>query len=464
MLAPFAVRNPTAFPSCFLMATLGAAPVDATVSIAPESIVRVSLSHLASSNGMSSFSCLPPHGAHSQPPSCGLLYVLQIPSFLFLFFIIAFCVVGQYTAVLLMRVKLQYHPDVTSYEGAARAISGPKFALFTRVLIITVWWSLLIVFLVGTADALKLLVRAGSKGLCQWQWTLIVLGAMVIPVQLTSLTQISWLAVPSSAAIVAAVIVVCVSLLLETDLSKFGSATLAGPIPFANFESFLVFMSAFSTVVFSYAGNTVFLELIHEMKRPEDFGKTVTLSYSIMVATYIFMMVVGYGVLGQRASKIGFIPDAVKTYAVRVVLGVLVSFHTAVAYLIISNPLHHTLYTFFFAKFPIEEGGIPARLRWLLMTLLVLTINFILGNAIPFFDSLLNLIGALLLGPAMLFFPAFFYTQACHNHATEISTFDKVCCYSLMYVITPLFVILCTMAAIDSIMTALKTAIIPFSC
>ena len=108
-----------------------------------------------------------------------------------------------------LRRRLQT-PDT---RDLATATGGRRFGTFTRVVIIVYWGSLLPYFLLATADSFKLI---GHTSLCQWQWSLVTAALLLIPAQLQTLHQISYLTAPSSLAIVVA-LALCFAGILGDD-------------------------------------------------------------------------------------------------------------------------------------------------------------------------------------------------------------------------------------------------------
>lgn len=63
--------------------------------------------------------------------------------------------------------------------------------------------------------------------------------------------------------------------------------------------TFLGGMAAVSTVVFSYSGTPAFFNVIGEMKRPQDYDRSLYICQSIVTATYLTIGIVVYYYCGQ---------------------------------------------------------------------------------------------------------------------------------------------------------------------
>ncbi len=121
--------------------------------------------------------------------------------------LLTFAFASTYAGMLLARVRNDYYPRCSSYADMAYAIAGPRFGLFTRCMIISGWIMLLPYFLIATADSLRVIFHKEAS-LCTWQWTVVVAALLLPPLQLTTLTSISYLTWPSSAAILVAVVLI----------------------------------------------------------------------------------------------------------------------------------------------------------------------------------------------------------------------------------------------------------------
>ena len=123
------------------------------------------------------------------------------------FALLIFAFASTYAGVLLARVRNDFHPKCSSYAELAYAIAGRRFGLFTRCMVVSGWVMLLPYYLIGTADSLRVLFQADAV-LCTWQWTSIVALLLLLPLQLTTLTSISYLTWPSTLAILIAILLI----------------------------------------------------------------------------------------------------------------------------------------------------------------------------------------------------------------------------------------------------------------
>jgi amino acid permease len=169
--------------------------------------------------------------------------------------LLVFAFAAFYSGVLLSKVKQKY-PDIKSYSDAAMKI-GPTFGMITKICIISNWGALLIYFVIATVSSLSMITDQYDGVLdCQWQKSLVACLLLLIPVQCRDFHAISFLALPSTIAIIVVVILVLEN--ISSRGNQFGEDTEAG---LKSDLSFLEVFSSFSVFVFAYQGQSIFFEL-----------------------------------------------------------------------------------------------------------------------------------------------------------------------------------------------------------
>jgi vesicular inhibitory amino acid transporter len=191
--------------------------------------------------------------------------------------VLGFSFAGIYSGVLLSRVKNEFHGKAVSYAEMAETVSGPRFGGFTRVMVIINWALGLPYYLLAATDAFRIIFPGAS--LCTSQWTIIVCAILIGPCQLQTLHAISYLTAPSTGAIVLAIIMTVVGLGQEED-GAFGEGTTGGLQPGLKF---LGVFNSLTAVIFAYGGQSIFLEIMSEMKDTTEFPKACTASYVFML-------------------------------------------------------------------------------------------------------------------------------------------------------------------------------------
>ena len=366
---------------------------------------------------------------------------------------VLFGLTAIYSGVLLARVRNDFFPEATSYADLAHLMVGPVFGSFTRGAIIVTWALLLPYYLLCITNSL--LLAFPRAPLCFWQWTLVVEACLLVPLQLRSLHLISYLSAASVAAMVIAVALILGS--LACDTSGAGGHSLW---PAAD-TSFLQKYSNAGTFIFAYQGQSMFLEIMREMRLPRHFSRAVLTANGAMVLTYTLAVVVGYGARGDRVA--GFLPDSLDEGPLRAIVAALLSFHVADAYIITGQPLHRTLHL---AAFPAtaDAAGAAAAAHWLCVTVGMLCFSFVVANAIPFFDDFQNLLGTLTGTPILFGWPAFFYIRGCHLFNRRVSWADLALCALYLAICLPLFTVLGTINSVQDIVADWSKNGPPFAC
>ena len=137
----------------------------------------------------------------------------------------------------------------------------------------------------------------------------VAVACVYVPSQFTTLTYISYLSIPSTLAIITAIILIIVEL-FQMQTGSFGANTTVGVVWDNNVDgakAFFSFYVSFSSFVFAYQGQDMFVEIMHEMKDQREAAKAVTTSYMVMTACYLITTILAYGAAGKGLP--GYLPD-----------------------------------------------------------------------------------------------------------------------------------------------------------
>ena len=376
---------------------------------------------------------------------------------------------SSYSGSAIARVKNEFYTYADGYADLAHATGGPAFGLFARLFIVFNWSMLCPYYLISIGSAIKNTFQGVS--VCNWVWSLISVALVWLPSQFTTLKYVSYLAIPSAAAIVLAALMIIAQLLLESD--GFGKHTSAGTPPTApgksDFAAFLTTYSAFSSIVFAFQGQDMFCEMIHDMEDQSQAIQAVTTSYILMGSNYLFMTTMAYGAKGSTVAD--FLPDALPPGPTKSVVNLLVAFHVIVAYVITSNVACKVFYSVLFKSTPLSHASTKPwseswtiRARWLLLTSFLSIFAFIIANLIPAFGAFQGLLGAFCAAPIVFGFPALFLYLGHRHHDRPMPKRDVAICSLFCFVLMPSMMALGTFGAVYDMMDALKTAGMPFAC
>lgn len=184
------------------------------------------------------------------------------------------------------------------------------------------------------------------------------------------------------------------------------------------YPTFSMGMVATCTIFVSSAGTSAFLPVISEMREPRDFRKALYTCMAIVTSAYLAFALVVYRWCGQwvAAPSLGSAGDKIKIVAYAVgFIGLWVSaclyLHVAAKYVfvrILRNSKHLQANTM------VHWG------TWLGCTCGLCTIAFVLAEAIPIFNYLVGLTGALCFGPLAIIMPGEFEDEGWYSPARAV--------------------------------------------
>jgi len=218
-----------------------------------------------------------------------------------------------------------------------------------------------------------------------------------------------------------------------------------------------------ASFIFGYQGQDIMLEFMREMQRPSDFRKANVAANGVMVVVYVVVVVIAYHKHGSEVA--GFLPESIAPGVTRNIISALLAFHTVVAYVVCLQPLHRVYHENLFPRSAAAGSGVRAGATWAVVTAGQLIFGFVFANAVPFFDDLQSLIGALTGTPIVFGWPALFYLIGTRLMGQRPSLLDKVLC-SIVFLclMLPVFTVLGTISAVQSIVQDWGNQSAPFTC
>ncbi len=195
----------------------------------------------------------------------------------------------------------------------------------------------------------------------------------------------------------------------EYQLFSVGRADDVESFAFAQNLTFMSACGALTNILYAFAGHWLYFELITVMRRPSQFPKVFLVNGPLQVSLYLLVACSGYWFQGQAAQ--GYFLDNLPKGELYRIASVLLFVHVVVAYLLKSVVLarffHATV-----APGRVDEASWAARVQYGGFALGQLFVGYFVANAIPFFDTLLGLIGGLLSAPISYGLPVMFYLGA----------------------------------------------------
>lgn len=234
-----------------------------------------------------------------------------IPGIILLF---VFFAINLYTGLLLSRVRGRF-PRVLSYGELAGEIGGPTWRYRMDIFMAFYFVSILGGYLLVLAENVQGLFY--QTPMCLLPASLVAMLILVLPTQIRSLTGMAKLSALSAFSIILAVTISLVEVVITgSELAKEeggitgggggGGGGKNGTSEMISLDThwfassnFLEAFSGVTGIVFAYSGQSIYLELMAEMEKPQDFAKALYRSGPFMLVTYLIVSCVGYGYLGD---------------------------------------------------------------------------------------------------------------------------------------------------------------------
>ncbi|CAE6972029.1 pks1 [Symbiodinium sp. CCMP2456] len=169
----------------------------------------------------------------------------------------------------------------------------------------------------------------------------------------------------------------------------------------------MVVLGAATNVVYSYAGQWMYFELMDTMAAPEDFPKSFSIAGPFMLISYLAVACLGYGFGSGSGDLIAGMPHGPMLQAAAAMLFI----HVLIVYLIKSVVLVHFLHGCWKPN-QVDARGLRSYVQHGGLGVLLLLMGFVVSNMVPFFSQLLGIIGGLFAGPIGFLFPITFFLLA----------------------------------------------------
>ncbi|OJJ71437.1 hypothetical protein ASPBRDRAFT_179851 [Aspergillus brasiliensis CBS 101740] len=293
--------------------------------------------------------------------------------------IVAIGALTTYTGYVLGQFKVR-HPQIHNMSDAAEIL----FGAWGRE-IITIAQIIFFVFLMG-AHILTFSIMMNTLTNHAACTILFCLAGTVLTFVLTlsrRLQEVSYLGIISSLSIVIAVMITVVAIGIEA------------PDPRAYAIGHPTLLSGFSAalnIIISFAGHLAFFSFQSELAEPKDFTKALVALQVTDTSLYLVAAVVIYRYAGAGVKS----PALLSTSPVvaKVAFGVAVG-TIVIAGVIIGHVGAKTIYVRLFrGTRRMNERTLVSYGTWVIIVLVLWTIAWVIANAIPVFNDLLNLLAA----------------------------------------------------------------------
>ena len=237
--------------------------------------------------------------------------------------IVTFAVAVYYSGFLLAKVRNRYYKHVLSYGDVAYVIHGTWFERLTRWLLYANWYSLLAYYITALTQSFQEAFWWSADTMCFWTYCLVSVAVLLPFAQLRTFHGISWLSLASTIAIVSGVALFAASYITGDTREDVGFVPPSAQVPK---QTVMSAWNAFSNIIFSFQGQSEFLEMMGEQKDPRQFPKSLALSQSVMTFMYLFTPLIAYSYVGQNVAN--FAVASMPKNPMRIVTGVLIAFHS----------------------------------------------------------------------------------------------------------------------------------------
>lgn len=321
---------------------------------------------------------------------------------------------NQYAGMLLWRTK-QYlvGRPVVAYADVGRELWGEGEEKWCLGLMWVNW-------LLGLGDYLLVLQSTLQAvfydvDLCQPAWGVIVATMLVPLTQARSLHRIRSLSFLHIGCLFVVMVLVLFSLIYEDDHPTTRSHLKPGErpptrrYPERGFVGWVKGLSAMCGFIFAMGEESMYLEMMGEMREVRDFPKALWVGNFIVTAICVLIACTAYWFKGNSVP--GYIMDVLPYNAMRRIANGFLFVQIVITYVIRSQVLSRALHLFI-SPHRANEGTWGAQLEWAGISCTLLSVSYVIANAIPFFSTLSNIIGAISNVPIDFLLPAVFFLQA----------------------------------------------------
>ncbi|KAF0293885.1 Amino acid transporter AVT1A [Amphibalanus amphitrite] len=277
-------------------------------------------------------------------------------------------------------------------EIAFRAF-GKKTRILASVGIFVNQFGGSIVYVLLSAELLEGLVGKDRLTYCVW---ILVVAGVLLPLSFLGSPKDFWF-IGVTALVSTMLAWLCIIIHLSTHYGEtVDDATHTSP----TFETFFLGMSS---LLFSFGGASSFPTIQNDMADRKQFGRSITYGYIALICMYFPMTLLGYLALGDQldADLINSLkPDGFFKSAAQVLFMI----NLSASLLSVISPVYQELE---------DRIGIPLQFGWkrVLFRTGMMAINVLIGETVPSFSKVLDLIGASALTLMTFIMPPILYLR-----------------------------------------------------
>jgi vesicular inhibitory amino acid transporter len=334
-----------------------------------------------------------------------------------LWLLLVFGCLAFYSGVLLWRLR-NFHPDGITYGDLAGLVVGLSGQKIVFGFIYVAFFGTMASYVLACAKTVKAMLY-GVEDLCLPTCTLAVAAVLLPFCQLRSLHEVSYAALFSSLTITGALV-----LILDAALNH-GSSSLGTTSGFVAFGDapFLKAMGASTTAIFAFGGQGLYMETMAEMRRPEEFPKALKLVSVGIFLVYAVVSLACYAALGNETPRMAH--EVIPNGPAKVLASGLIAAHVAMSYVLASQVICRAIHVRTWPE-DVDSGQWAEKRQWMIITSATLAATWFIANAVPNFESLMGLIGAVATAPLTFGAPAIFYAIECGRRGIQVGFLEQV--------------------------------------
>lgn len=341
-----------------------------------------------------------------------------------LFMLLICAPLNLYTGILLVRLR-DHHPTITTYGELGTTLFGENIGIVAYVFLYLHIFFLLGEYMIVMARSIQGIFY--TTDICRPTAGIITMVILVISNQARTLRNIAILSVVSFVTIFI-VLSVCLH-----DIVDRGNVSSDQDV--VRQVSFWNFYGSFSTFVFAWNGQKIYLEIMSEMRNSRDFKKSLYSSHPIILILYIVVVSISYAHQGRETP--GYILDALDFTGTKSFANLMMFFYMQISFTlnmqILSRAIHRRWYPETVNIIKRSSSMFwQAQSQWFMITSGITIATYLLSNLIPFFDDFVELVGSLLSPFLDFLFPCVFYLKTMKNASKKIEEYERVLIYCVI--------------------------------
>jgi len=305
---------------------------------------------------------------------------------------VVFCLLGQCTGKILCKLVVVF-PEASTLGVLAEHLFNRAGIISSYMFLYVYIFFILCQYLLVSGKAVQGALY--GEPICI-STAILYVACILLPLnQVRTLHSVSFLSIISILTIIVVLIMCFVQLIAEGVLLDSKTELIAA-------ESMWDFFAGFSTIVFAFAGHKIYVEMMFEMQNPDDFKKSINVSYPFLFVVYTAVACVGYYFQGDKTKP--YLIDVVPIGVNKALASAFMFVHISISYVLNAQVLCRAIHC------KISESTVDAlnwntkyrmlgclkgQSIWFILTATVMGLGFVVANSISFFSAFVELLGSL---------------------------------------------------------------------